>query len=173
MGWHAQTEWSLRFENKSDIDDLIAEMNTLMTSVDPEGVGTRTSTSVFISDWAPGPITRDDWAERLISTFHEDGELDLVEQDGVIIVGGYGSGKSWDIGLDPHWARGARAREPLSAFRWNAGGEGVYAMLSRHCAGSIDWHDEEDHFWRDRLYGDGRFRRFYGKVVFPGDDGED
>lgn len=161
MGWHAETSWDLTID-PDRIPDLVAEMNDLVTTPGPEGTPAYANvpTKVFESWGSVEDVTVDNFTERLIGAFHEDGELALHD-DGRLE--GWGSAKSWDIGPDPRW-------EPMGTSTWNAGGEGVYTLLARHCTGTIDWRSEDDHLWRIRLHGDGTWSSHIGEVVYPTDE---
>lgn len=93
----------------------------------------------------------------------DDGDLwhDLMrevneEADGTVRVDGTGKG-TW-VG----WGGG----KCLSL----ASHDEMWAMLSRHCVGTVDWRGEDYTYSRIRLYGNGEFREFMGEVVYPLDN---
>lgn len=74
----------------------------------------------------------------------------FIWDDEEVSLYGWTNGKAWDIGLS--------AEDE---------GDGVYDILAKYCTGNVDWHSDDDYFWRVRFYGDGRHETYTGMIIYP------
>jgi len=167
MGWYANTQWELTFKDAPAVAACAAELKE-------HGLPSETYGSPHESDRFDRTVLKSVAADvdAILDTLHdfnESGEYEAsAEDDGTIQVSGYGGDKANDIGRDPNPQ--THTRDDGSSYEYNSGGEGVYAILARHCTGVVYWDDCSENQWLVR-FKDGGWSSHDGEVIYPTDPG--